>query len=230
LFGLLAFKPHLGLLIPIYLIAAGAWSTIAGATCAVLVLAGASVLLLGLQSWTAFLSAAPLARTALEQGLIGAEKMESVFAAIQLWRGPLPLAYAGQALMALLAAGVLAWFVRRRPASGAAGPALVVASLLASPFLLDYDLTLLAIPLAWTFARAQRAGFLPWEKTILLAGFVLPLVSRMLAAEILVPLGPPVLAALLAVVIRRGLSERRTADVTEGKPHPLDPPFRALAA
>ena len=41
---------------------------------------------------------------------------------------------------------------------------MVAAALLASPFLLDYDLTLLAIPLAWSVREALRAGFAPGER------------------------------------------------------------------
>jgi hypothetical protein len=82
---------------------------------------------------------------------------------------------------------------------------LIAATLIASPYFLDYDLTLSAIPMAWVLAQALRGRFLPGEKPILLAAYVLPLVSRSLAMEVHIPLAPLVLAALLAVTIRRAL-------------------------
>jgi hypothetical protein len=85
---------------------------------------------------------------------------------------------------------------------------MIVAALIASPFLLDYDLVILAAPLAWLLGEAARTGFRDWEKTTLAAAFVLPAVSRMLAAQAHLPLAPLVLAALLVLILRRGASPR----------------------
>ncbi|HET9018688.1 MAG TPA: hypothetical protein VFN46_03830, partial [Acetobacteraceae bacterium] len=81
---------------------------------------------------------------------------------------------------------------------------LPMASLLVTPFLLVYDLALVAIPMAWVVAAARRTGFLPWEKTVLGLAFVTPLLSVFLARFGL-PLGPPALLALFAIVLRRAL-------------------------
>ena len=82
---------------------------------------------------------------------------------------------------------------------------MVTAALLASPYLLDYDLVLLAIPLAWMAREGVRTGFRPWEKLALLAGFVLPVVSRTIASGLGLPLAPLVIGALFVLVLRRGL-------------------------
>jgi hypothetical protein len=37
----------------------------------------------------------------------------------------------------------------------------VCGTLLTTPFVLDYDLTSLAFPLAWLLAQGRRGGFLP---------------------------------------------------------------------
>ncbi|WP_225768488.1 hypothetical protein [Inquilinus sp. Marseille-Q2685] len=79
-------------------------------------------------------------------------------------------------------------------------------AVLASPFLLDYDLLMLALPMAWLLASAQRTGFRPWEKVVLFAAFVAPLFLRTIALRLGIPLGPPVLAALLLVVAGRAFS------------------------
>ena len=62
---------------------------------------------------------------------------------------------------------------------------------------------LLAVPLAWVAAEAERDGYLPWEKLILAAAFLLPLVARPIATLTGVPVAPPLLIALLWVVTRR---------------------------
>lgn len=81
---------------------------------------------------------------------------------------------------------------------------MIVAAALASPFLLDYDLIILAIPLAWLLRAGARTGFLDGEKTTMAAAFALPLVSRMLATDARLPLAPFVMAAIFLVVLRRG--------------------------
>jgi len=201
--GALAYKPHLGIMIPIALAIAGRWKTFAAAGAAVVALAAASYGLFGLETWRGFLADSAVARSALEQGLVGDAKMQSAFAAARLWGGGVGLAYGVQAAVAALAAGALLWLRRRAPNSGAEGPAMIVAALLASPFLLDYDLVILAAPLAWMLREGDAKGFLSWEKTLLLAAFVLPAVSRTLATEARLPLAPFVMAALLVAILRR---------------------------
>ena len=202
--GALAYKPHLGIMIPVALAIAGRWRTFAAAAFAVVALAAASYGLFGLETWRGFLADSGVARTALEQRLVGDAKMQSAFAAVRLWDGGLGLAYGAQAAVAALAAAGLVWLRRRAPHGGAEGPAMIVAALLASPFLLDYDLIILAAPLAWMLREGVRGGFLSWEKSLLLVAFVLPAVSRTLAADAHLPLTPFVLAALFVAILRRG--------------------------
>jgi alpha-1,2-mannosyltransferase len=206
--GAMIVKPHLGVLIPVALLAGGRWRAVASASATVLALVAASAVVFGLPTWQGFLAAAPLAKATMEQNLVGNEKLQSAFAAVRLGGGPLHVAYLVQALTALTVASLLIVLARRGRDPDALGPALVAGSLLASPFLLDYDLVLLAVPLAWSLSRAQRDGFLPWEKLTLALGFVLPLISRPLAARLGLPLGPPVILAVLWTVLRRGLDTR----------------------
>jgi hypothetical protein len=205
--GALAYKPHLGIMIPVALAIAGRWKTFAAAGAAVVALAAASYGLFGLETWRAFLADAGLARSTLEQGLVGDAKMQSAFAAVRLWGGGVTLAYGVQAVVAAAAAGGLVWLRRRAPGSGAEGPAMIVAALLASPFLLDYDLVILAAPMAWMLREGAAKGFLDWEKALLLAAFVLPAVSRTIAADARLPLAPFVMAALFVATLRRGANE-----------------------
>jgi hypothetical protein len=69
--------------------------------------------------------------------------------------------------------------------------------------MLDYDLMLLALPLAWLVREQAKGGALPWEKTAIFAAFLLPLIGRLVAGRLGAPLGPPIVFALLLVVARR---------------------------
>jgi alpha-1,2-mannosyltransferase len=209
--GSLIYKPHLGLVIPVALIAARRWQVFSAATVSAVGTCALSYAAFGAPTWLAFLELTALARQTLEQGIVGDAKMQSSFAAIRLLGGSLTMAYAIQAILAVGICAALVQLQRRAYRCAAEGPVLVAAALLASPFLLDYDLTLLAIPLAWCASEGLRTGFRPYEKTVLLAGFVLPLFSRSIATSLGLPLAPLVLIAVFAIVWRRGLHVNSTA-------------------
>jgi len=134
-----------------------------------------------------------------------------VFAAVRLLHGPLGLAYAAQGLTALAAAAALFALQRRNFRGPGEAPALVAASLLASPFLLDYDLTLLAFPLAYLARQGLERGFAPYEKSVLVLAYLLPLASRLLAGGLDLPIAAPTIAATLYFVVRRPTDRDRTA-------------------
>lgn len=210
-FGLLAYKPHLGLLLPVALIVAGRWTTVVAAAATVLVFAGVSLVAFGPDVWTAFLANSHLARATLERGLVEPGKMVSAFAAVKALGGPVALAYAVQAAVALYVAWSLVRAQRVSPRGPAEPALLVMAALLGSPFLLDYDLVILAFPLAWLAGEGMREGFRPWEKLALLAGFTLPLYARTLALDVHLPVAPLVLLALFQLQLARaGDAPRRS--------------------
>lgn len=80
--------------------------------------------------------------------------------------------------------------------------------------MLDYDLTLVAIPLVWLLGEGRRDGFLPFEKGLMALAFALPLISRIAAGAVGLPLAPLTIAAVLALILRRALMP--TADSADG--------------
>jgi alpha-1,2-mannosyltransferase len=224
--GSLIYKPHLGLVIPVALIAARRWEAFTAAGVAAIGTCLISYLVFGVETWQAFAALTSTARATLEQSLVGDAKMQSLFAAVRLHGGGLGLAYGLQVVLSLSVCVALVLLQRRSFRSSAEGPATVAAALLASPFLLDYDLTLLAIPLAWCTREAMRSGFLPYEKSVLAIGFILPLLSRTLAMSLGLPVAPLVLLAVFALVLRRGIFNAASVPTSQ----PLASPFsRPLA-
>lgn len=204
--GVLAFKPQLALAVPVALIAGRRWGALAAAAVTALALVGASFLVLGAAAWRGFIASAPLAREALEQGLVDPAKLVSVFSALRLLKVSVGFAYFVQALAGIGALAVLVAVARRRPGLYAEGAMLAVATCFCTPFLLDYDLAILALPLAFVMREACRTGWRPWEKAVLLAAYVLPLAGRPLAMATGVALAPLVIGGLLAVTARRACS------------------------
>jgi alpha-1,2-mannosyltransferase len=201
--GTLCFKPQLALVVVPALVAARRWRSLAWATVTTAALCLGSLLVFGETAWQGFLSNAPLARRVLEMGLVGFPKMVSTFAAARLLGAGLSLAWVAQAVVSLSVFFLVLRVARHRPGAAAEGAIIAVAACLATPFLLDYDLMLLAVPLAWVASMAARSGYMPWEKLVLATAFALPLVARSLATHAGVPVAPLVVTALLAVVVRR---------------------------
>lgn len=215
LFGLLAYKPQFALLVPLALAACGCRRAMASAAVTVAATAGGSWAAFGSGTWHAFLESLQTSRIyGLEQGATGWEKMQSIFSAVRLSGGSIPLAYGAQAIFSVAAAAAVAWVWRRRSGGALRGAALATAVLMVTPYVLDYDLIVLALPIAWLAATGLREGFLPWEKIVLLSAWLLPLVSRRVGGALHLSLAPIVLTALLAIILRR--VARRPASPADG--------------
>lgn len=200
--GLLVIKPHLLAALPVALLFARRWHVIAGAIASATGLLALSWLVLGTDAWRGFLAASPMARATLEEGLVETWKMQSVFAAARLLGSSITTAFSLQAAAAAIVCALLARLALQRPGTGE-GAMAAAATLLCTPFLLDYDLTLLALPLAWLAAEAQRTGWRAWEKIVLLAAYVLPLAARPIGMIAHVPVAPLVIGAVLLVLWAR---------------------------
>jgi Glycosyltransferase family 87 len=108
LFGLLAYKPQFGLMIPLALAASGRWRSFAAAATTVAVLAVATTIAFGPHVWQAFLDSTRFTRlVALEQGDTGWYKIQSIFAWARMWGVPIPLAYALQGAVTVALGGAL---------------------------------------------------------------------------------------------------------------------------
>jgi alpha-1,2-mannosyltransferase len=203
LFGLLAYKPQFGPMIPLVLAATGRWRTMLAAAATVAALAFAVTLAFGIETWRAFFHSAGFTRLVLEEGGPGWHMIQSVFSAVRMWGGPILLAYAVQGIVTLGIAVALVSLWRSRAAFALKAAALCIATLLATPYCLDYDMMLLAPAIAFLAVDGTQRGFSPYHKTALAALWLVPLVARSVAQATLVPLGAIAMLALLVLVMRR---------------------------
>lgn len=219
LFGFLAYKPQFALVIPLALVAAARWRTLSAAVCMVVALACLATVVLGSEVWRAFFASTQFTRSVLlEQGSVGFEKMQSVFAWVRLWGGPVPLAYTVQAIASLIAAALVALVWRGRATSADKGALLCLGVLLATPFCLDYDMMALAPAIALLGAQGIGAGFRPWEKTALAALWFVPVVARGAAAATLLPLGVIGMLSLFTLIALAQLQPRRSLLEVQAQP------------
>ncbi len=199
-FGCLAYKPHLAATVPIALIAGRHWRALAATAATAAALIAASVALFGVSAWQGFFAEAPFARSVLEHGVLTNVGWVSIFRAIVQMGGPVTLAYAVQAVAGLAAIAAMVVAIRRRP--DAITAMLPLATVLATPFLLAYDLALLALPMAWLVRQGQLRGFRAWEKPALALAFMAPVLSVVAASAGVPVVGPLAILGLFAVVAR----------------------------
>jgi hypothetical protein len=213
LFGLLAYKPQFGLLIPFVLAAGGYWRAIGAATATVLASFILTLALWGWPVWQAFLDSLPLTqKLVFETGNTGFEKFESIFAWVGLWAGPLRLAYVLQGIVTLAVLAGCLWIWRSPAAYRLKAAALLTGVLLSSPYVLDYDLIVFGMALALLVAHGIMRGFQPWEKTCVALAWFAPVVGREFTRLTYIPLGFLTLVAVFALIMLRARAER-TADL-----------------
>lgn len=215
LIGLLAYKPQFGLLIPLMLVATGRWRVIAAATLTVLAACAATLVLFGPKVWIAFADSTAFTRiVVLEAGDTGWEKIQSLFAATRMWGCSVEAAYAAQAALSLIVAASLVWLWRWPSAYELKAAALPCACLLTTPYLLDYDLVVLAVSIAFFVRYGLAHGFRDYEISLLVFAWAAPLVGRNFAAATGVPLGLITVVLLYALTLRRAAVEPGDAATT----------------
>jgi hypothetical protein len=218
LIGLLAYKPQFGVLIPLALLAGGRWTTIGAAATTVAALLVVSTVTLGGGIWHAFAESTTFTQTVvLEQGGTGWEKIQSIFSAVRMWGAGLHTAYAAQIALALVIAASLGWLWQSEAAFELKASALATGSLLATPYVLDYDLVVLAVSMAFFARHGLNKGFRSYEISLLAAAWIMPLLSRGLTGLTGLPLGLIVLLALYGFTLRRAMLDRGTFTVSVGR-------------
>jgi glycosyl transferase family 87 len=205
--GFLTYKPQFGILFPLVLLAGGHWRAIGAAAVTAIALALASLLLFGVAPWEAFLQWLPRTSQALfsESSQTEWYKFQSLLALVRLLGGSATLAWALQLAIAALTAIVLfvMWRDRRVPYElKAAATALGV--LLATPYVYLYDLTVMAIAMAFLLRCALMNGFIRGEALGLAVITVLFLIVPFFG----IPIGS-ISAAIMALLIGRRVAQAR---------------------
>ncbi|MDE2228793.1 MAG: DUF2029 domain-containing protein [Alphaproteobacteria bacterium] len=203
MFGAICYKPHLGLLIPVALIAGRRWRTFATAAATVAALVAASIGLFGWETWQAYLTAAIDSHSTYELGRINLAFMISPFGALRVLGGDVGPAYAVQGLATLTAVALVGFVWWRNMSREIRCAVLAATTIVAVPVILLYDLMLGAVAAAWLIRAARQTGFLPWEKTALVAAYTIPLVALTAGQRGHVPLAPLAAILLLAMIMAR---------------------------
>lgn len=203
LLGLLVYKPQFGLVLPLALLAGRRWTAIASAAGTVVLMTLATLAAFGAEPWRAFQSSLAFTQTViLEEGNTGWEKIQSVFSAARALGASINTAYTIQGLLTGSVMLALIWLWYGRADTRLKSAALIAATLLSTPYVLDYDMVVLGPALAFATSWEIARGVRPWMSSLLAAVWVAPILTRTIAASTHVPLGLIVMVAFFAAAIR----------------------------
>lgn len=200
--GALIVKPHLAVLFPVAFLAGRHWRAMAGATLSVAGLLLLAWLVFGTQTMLAYPRSWAVSDYLLRTGTDDFFLRQTTFYALGRVFGDNRLAIVLQAL-ATFGAVAVTWLAWSREGSIEGRLALLFAATpLATPYLFNYDLPFLAIPVCW-LAQTSRPGDLGgWSKPVLLALYFSPLITRAMALPAGINPMPFVSLAMVALVWR----------------------------
>jgi arabinofuranan 3-O-arabinosyltransferase len=194
--GLLTYKPQLGVLFPLALLASRNWRALASATVTSLILAIAAAITFGYQGWLSFAGSLFNRTSGLSPDAGIYITLESVYGMLHRAGASDALAWLVHAAVAVFV-GVWLWTVWAKPVPYALKAAILcTASILVTPYVLHYDLCVLSIAVAFLVSDGLARGFLPGERILMLACFL----GLFVIAE---PVGPVICAILLFLAARR---------------------------
>ncbi len=214
LLGLLSIKPHLFMLFPLILLTTGQWKTVGAAALTAGCLMTTGLIVLGPDTLSAWMDSTRLARHLVENPPIIDRywpAMPTLFAQCRLLGISTETSYAIHLTVASIASLSVLFIWRRHPDPALRNSALVTGSLLISPYLMPYDLTWLALPIAWMYRAGTRTGWHVGERTLLFLMWIIPLPSPAIARLISLQVVPFLLLGLLGLILKRTLTAQNPA-------------------
>jgi alpha-1,2-mannosyltransferase len=203
LLGLLSYKPQFLPMIPIALLFGRRWKALAGMAFSSGTLIVISLLAFGPEPWIAFWKNIPVAVKMVETGATPLHQLQTVFGAAILAGLDLPIARILHSTVAVIAAGVMSRLWLKNAPFFLRASSLALGILLLPPHVNSYDMTILALPLAWVGWEGYTRGWLSWEINILALCWIMPLISVGIAAKMRIQIAPLALMVLMVLVIRR---------------------------
>jgi hypothetical protein len=213
LFGLLTYKPQLGMLVPVALLAAGQWRCIASAAATTALLVAATAVAFGGPIWPAWLAALPEYQDMFARSTHGHRLMATVLTNLEAFGAPARVAGAAQAL-ASLGSAVVVWVCWRWGPRDLATAALLAGTCLALPHAFLYDLPILTGAVV-VFLRARllasgRLDRLEWASVTAVLAFP----AAMAFCTVHLPVSGVATAVFLGVVCRSSSGAPSTSRAT----------------
>jgi hypothetical protein len=211
LFGMLCYKPHFGLLIPIALVAGRRWKAIIGAAVSAGLLVTLSIALFGWATWQAYMANFFGSTTTYDFEI---ERHVNLFASLSPFAAALMLGLSAsharivQLLATLSVALLVGWVWSKNARLPVRAAVLASGVVVAVPYALLYDFMIASIAGCWLIRAGCEGGFLPREKLALAVVYIMPLFAFQAGIALHIPFGPFAGALLLALCASHAWHER----------------------
>ncbi len=174
-FGILSVKPQIAPLVPVLLICCRQWTAFASAAVTTVLAIVASGLVFGWDDWQAFITAAGELGATMENTIAPLSRMPSVYATLRLLEVPASLAMGAHFTIAVGVVVTVARSCWRHGATDNNIALAIIGGCLISPYILDYDHTILAIALLF---MARAGGQFPrWQTYLMILLWFSPILN-----------------------------------------------------
>ncbi len=217
LFGMLAYKPQFGVLVPVALVASGQWRAIAAACVTMILFMLATAAAFGWSVWVTWLHDLPsIAITISTNLLVLCPLMVTVTSNLVVFGLTPDQAHLVQ-IVASLGAVIVIWHCFRRGTNMLGAAAVAVATFLTTPYAFAYDMPILtaAVIVIVNERWQQNDAFVFAEILVLIAAFLLP---YCVISSMFFRFSSLVILALLCLVVRR-IWTRDAEDAVWHPPH-----------
>jgi hypothetical protein len=198
--GLMAYKPHFAVLVPLALICGREWRALGAAIASGAGFALLAAAVLGLDPWLAFLHKAVEPSALFSSSSSAWRSIPSVMIMARTLGAGARLASALHWIVAAAAALGALWVWRKTPDGRLRAAALATATLLVTPYLRAYDLALLILPIAALLPSAEADAGLGEQAA---AGVAWLAPALLLFTQPAVQFGPLITIALMSLIVRR---------------------------
>ncbi|WP_084069177.1 glycosyltransferase family 87 protein [Paraburkholderia heleia] len=210
LFGLLAIKPQLGLVIPIALLCGRNWRAVVSSVVTVGAFCALAGLLLGFATFARFAEALPaFNHFVIQYSDRWPRGISTAFGVARHFGVTAPTAYMLHAVVAALAVSAVVWLWTVRATFELRASALALATLLVPTYLMPYDLLLLGLPILWLVRDGGRNGWIRGDGVVLVSAWISPIVIYTPGEWAASAYVPVIVLALLLVVVRRYVAQRK---------------------
>ena len=201
--GLLSYKPHLGIVLPVCLLAGGHFRSFIAMGVTAVTMAVLSVLALGFDTWIAFVEQIPGQVSYLSEGVMNWKRIPSVYVAVTQATSNETAAMLAQLIVAAAAVATCGWVWWRCSDAPARAMAMTAGILLVTPQLYEYDMAILAVPVAYLAWEAWRGGLTRDTALALAVLWAAPLLTLILPDLTNQQLGPLFSVIILILAVAR---------------------------
>ncbi len=205
--GLLSYKPHIGVLFPLALLACRNWRALASAAVATVILGIGAAFAFGSEGWLSFFHTLVDRQSTLSPNSAVPLALHSVFGLLRWAKTSGPVSWGGQLIVAAAVALMVCVSWAKPVPFTLKAAVLCIGSAMVPPYILFYDLCILSVAVAFLVRDGMARGFLPGERTVILICFAALFLVQ-------VPIGPVVCATLLFLAARRIVACRRLDQTT----------------